>query len=339
MMKKVLSVILALVLACSAALIFVSAEVEDVILTTGAVNRLVDNAGLLNDTEAGQISAALNEASSNTGADLAVITVKNLADAGYEESGAYIEEMCGKNGFGENGLVMCYESETDIWYLRRIGTVEWINLNSFDCSFESLLTEKKYADAFAAFISAYNSDYDSYKALADFDFFDIDSKKPRAVDAAGLLDDIELATLNTRLDELSKALGFDILVLTVSDFSKIESYDGKYYTNTEAGIQAFADDYMDYNWFEYANPDKNDPKIGDGALLVISMAERDWYISTKGEGIRAVDHDLAFEEFGSYVSSGQYKAAFIAYANYCNDAVTDSRSFHLRGKIIISLLV
>ena len=91
---------------------------------------------------------------------------------------------------------------------------------------------------------------------------------PRLVDKAELLSDSEKTELLYILDEISERQQVDIIVLTVP------SLEG-------ASPVEYADNFYDNN--DYGFGDNH-----DGILFLISMEERDWYISTTGYGITAV---------------------------------------------------
>lgn len=66
--------------------------------------------------------------------------------------------------------------------------------------------------------------------------------------------------------------------------------------------EQYADDYFDYNGY---GP--------DGVLFLLSMEERDWYISTAGDGIYALtDYGIQKlgEQFLPYLKAGDYYGAF-----------------------------
>lgn len=131
--------------------------------------------------------------------------------------------------------------------------------------------------------------------------------KPRLVDDADLLMDYEEEELLEQLDEISERQQFDVAVVTV------ESLDGQ-------SPQAFADDYYDYNGYGMGEGD-------DGALLLISMEERDWYITTYGYGIVAItDVGLSYmsDRFVPYLSDGDYFDAFTVFAELCDEYVTQA---------------
>ena len=87
----------------------------------------------------------------------------------------------------------------------------------------------------------------------------------RLLDMASLLSDEEVDSLTSRLDELSLRQKMDVVIATT------DTLDGK-------SVVEYADDLYDYCSFGYgANR--------DGLILVISMEDNDWYISTCGYGI------------------------------------------------------
>ncbi len=136
-----------------------------------------------------------------------------------------------------------------------------------------------------------------------------DSDKPLLVDEAQLLSTGEFASLSEKLENMSYELNFDIVVVTVNGL------DGK-------SVQDYADDYYDYNGYGFGN-------TYDGCLLLISMEDRDWYISTTGYGITAItDYGISYlgDEIVPYLSDGDYYDAFLTFANTVEDLVVQARS-------------
>lgn len=130
---------------------------------------------------------------------------------------------------------------------------------------------------------------------------------PRLVDDADLLDSSEEEELESELDEISERQQFDVVVVTVN------SLEGK-------TSQDYADDFYDYNGYGYGSDH-------DGVLLLVSMEDRDWYISTTGYGITAITdagREYISDQFVSYLSDGEYLEAFETYANLCDEFVTQA---------------
>lgn len=127
---------------------------------------------------------------------------------------------------------------------------------------------------------------------------------PRLVDDANLLTESEQQRLLQTLDEISERQDFDVVVVTVEDIGQKSPME-------------YADDYYDYNGYRT-----------DGVLLLVSMAERDWYVSTTGYGITAITDagiDDLSDRFLPYLSSGDYYEAFRTFANRCDRLVTMAR--------------
>lgn len=135
------------------------------------------------------------------------------------------------------------------------------------------------------------------------------SDLPRLVDNAGLLTDGEGSALLQKLDDISERQQADIVVVTA------DTIDGK--TPME-----YADDFYDYNGYGYGEE-------CDGVLLLVSMEDRDWWISTTGYGIKALTDagiDYISEKFLSDLSNGEYAAAFTTYAELCDDFFTQAKT-------------
>lgn len=131
---------------------------------------------------------------------------------------------------------------------------------------------------------------------------------PLLVDEADLLSDAEEKDLLEKLEEISERQKCDVAVVTVN------SMDGK-------TAEEFADDFYDYNGYGYG-------KERDGILLLISMEERDWQMSTCGYGIIAfTDAGQKFmaDKFTSKLSDGDYNGAFTKYAELCDEFLTQAR--------------
>ena len=132
---------------------------------------------------------------------------------------------------------------------------------------------------------------------------------PRLVDGADLLTDSEEITLLSMLDEISERQMLDVVIVT---------------TNTLEGKSpmAYADDFYDYNGYGFG-------ASYDGVLLLVSMEDRDWWISTCGYGITAfTDYgiDCLADRFLSVLGSGYYADAFEIFAEGCDEYITMARN-------------
>ena len=132
---------------------------------------------------------------------------------------------------------------------------------------------------------------------------------PRFIDDADLLTHEEEAALLEKLDEISERQSCDVVIVT------IDSLEGK--TSVE-----YADDFYDYNGYGVGDE-------YDGLLLLVSMKDRDWAISTSGFGIAAfTDAGLNYisEKFLPLLSDGKYSKAFTKFADLCDDFITEAKT-------------
>lgn len=132
----------------------------------------------------------------------------------------------------------------------------------------------------------------------------------RVEDTAGLLTDDEYYGLLEKLDEISERQMCDVVIITVEELD-----EG--YTPTE-----FADDVFDYYGFGIG-------ENRDGILLLISMEERDWAISTRGYGITAFTDagqeyiiDMIIDDLGN----NNYASAFNTFAEQCDEFLTQAKT-------------
>lgn len=125
------------------------------------------------------------------------------------------------------------------------------------------------------------------------------------VDEAGLLTDAQASDLEEKLAEISNRHGVDLVIVTV------DSTNGK-------SPMDFADDYFDYNSYRE-----------DGVLLLISMEDRDWWVSTSGYGITAItDAGLEYisDRFVPYLSDEEYDQAFREFAALCDEFIIQAKT-------------
>ena len=125
------------------------------------------------------------------------------------------------------------------------------------------------------------------------------------VDDAGLLTDTEAANLEAKLSQISDRHNVDIVIVAV------DSTDGK-------SPMDFADDYYDYNGYRE-----------DGILLLVSMDDSDWWVSTTGYGITAITDaglDYMSDRFVPYLSDGEFAQAFEKFADLCDEFITQAKT-------------
>ena len=118
----------------------------------------------------------------------------------------------------------------------------------------------------------------------------------RVVDDAALLTGEQTQELAAIADQLSRKHNADIVILTVDSLG---------YKSAES----FADDYYDDHGYGTGSDHT-------GILLLLSMEDRDWAISTCGDCIRIFSDrqlDQIFENIRPYLSDDDYYSAFSMY--------------------------
>ena len=123
-----------------------------------------------------------------------------------------------------------------------------------------------------------------------------DPSLPRVVDEAGILTDSEITSLTDTIGQISGEFQMDVVIVTVNSIGYKSAQD-------------YADDYYDDNGYG-AGSDYS------GVLLLISMDDRQWWISTCGDAIYAItDYGVQalFSEMKPYLSADRFYEAFESY--------------------------
>ena len=117
----------------------------------------------------------------------------------------------------------------------------------------------------------------------------------RVNDNAQVLTEDEDGELEASLEELSVRQSFDVIIAT------IDSLESEGCTSMEE----YADDLYDYCQFGYG-------ENRDGVLLLVSIGDRKWHISTCGYGITAfTDAGIQYlgEQMTPFMADGDYAGA------------------------------
>ena len=131
----------------------------------------------------------------------------------------------------------------------------------------------------------------------------------RVVDNGELLTDSQEKSLLELADQVSVKLDFDIVIITEAGLGGYTPRD-------------YADDYFDYNGFGLGDN-------RDGVVLLVSMEERDWYISTSGYGITAFTDwgiDFIGDRIVDNLGAANYYEAFLDYINLTEEFVKESQA-------------
>lgn len=142
----------------------------------------------------------------------------------------------------------------------------------------------------------------------------------RLIDSANLLSEREKAEISELLDRKSEELQFDLVIVTVDSLGKETPFQ-RATRCYESGNYGYGDDYT-------------------GAILLISMKEREWYVATCGEGEDIIpDESYIDDGFVALLSKGKYFESFSEYINAVDERVTYSRSFHWGVSLIVAVVI
>jgi len=134
-----------------------------------------------------------------------------------------------------------------------------------------------------------------------------------------LISESDRAFLLSKFDSISETYGFDVVGMLTDDFMAY-THNDIYYND----IEAFADDYFDYRGYGYGYN-------RDGAIFIVSLEGGYWHISTRGYGLTALNDDALEhieEVIMPYLRSHDFKGAFSAFADECDDMVAMAKEGH-----------
>ncbi len=119
---------------------------------------------------------------------------------------------------------------------------------------------------------------------------------PLVVDDAALLSPDAVNELTAEAQRLSDAYSMDVVIFTTESLGVKTARD-------------YAADYYDYNGYGRGEDH-------DGVMLMLAMADRDWFILTTGRGIDAITDygkDTISDDIVPYFSDGDYANGFARF--------------------------
>ena len=125
---------------------------------------------------------------------------------------------------------------------------------------------------------------------------------PKVVDNAGVLTETELSSLNAKAEIVSEKYQCDVVVVFVPTLNGMDIAD-------------FTDDLYVQNRYGYGSTE-------DGVILLVSLQERQTYISTEGKGIDIITDygiDNIFDEIIPYMKEGRWNTVTSRFISCCDD--------------------
>ena len=264
-------------------------------------NYIIDETGTLTDDELAEANEYADYLADMVGIDFIYAYT-------YDED---IEAYAKQLSLGKRQDQVLMIENDDVWDVYLRGTPEnIIDDEDMKALREAFDNEGNYDEAISAYMyaAAQLIQPDSTLSSGAESTIILDTRE-RVVDMAELLSDSDKTALLSKLDEISERQKLDIVVLTVN------TLDGK-------TPRDYADDFYDYNGYGFG-------ENKDGILLLVSMEDRDWWISTTGYGITALT-DAGIEhiskKFLSDLSDGDYAQAFTTYAELCDQFITQAKT-------------
>ena len=216
---------------------------------------------------------------------------------------AYLRATFEQNAAGADGILLGYDPQAKKWAALRVGKAQTVFSEADEDALWALFAA---GETWYTSVDAYlTSVTDRLAAAGGSDEPPAEQPTHRLCDAADLLTASEESALLAQLNDVSERQNCDVVVVT---------------TNTLNGKSpmAYADDYYDEHGYR-----------PDGVLLLVSMEDRDWYISTAGFGITAVTdagREAMADQFLGDLSAGNYLTAFSTYAQLCDDYWTQANT-------------
>lgn len=293
---------------------------------------IIDQLGVVS----GQLTELNQEASdlSDTyGVNVTLLLLKTTDGAGTPD----ISERIYQASFGESdGMMLVFSQDENEWFIYKTGTAaEVITEEDDNALWEAFASGEYYDDCVNAYLDKAqeqlteklgSGEATTTEAVTEEAVQETTTQEevateetaqvipdnrllPRLTDEADLLSDSEETDLLAKLDEISDRQKCDVVVATVN------SLEGK-------TAMEYADDFYDYNGYGYGEE-------RDGIILLISMEDRDWWMSTCGYGITAftdAGQKYMSDKFIPMVSDGEYADAFTKYADLCDEFLTQAKT-------------
>lgn len=150
-----------------------------------------------------------------------------------------------------------------------------------------------------------------------------ESHPARLVDDAGLLEASQAQELEEKLDQIIEEYACDVAIITEESIGGMD-------------IQDYADDFFDD--YDYGMGEEH-----SGILLLVTMSEREWWMTTTGDAID-IFTDARQEEisdhFVSYLSDEEYYDGFVEFADLCENTIVQVQTEDeddLLGTVIIAV--
>lgn len=299
-MKKILIFLLCL------GILLVPTKIVQAVPSSGYV---VDQDNKLTNAEIKELNEMAAKYSEELKADVGILIINSAGDM---STFRYVEKFYYDNGFSLDGILLIDNIGDKEWYIYKSGAIrEEVSEREEYALWDAYIGQDNFINAGKSFLNAARELLinKTYGVTESGEVFVPGTRTlSRIEDRAHLLSTSERMELMELLDEISERQQVDVVIATV------DGLEGK-------SSEAFADDYFDYNGFGMGNN-------YDGILLLISMADRDWAISTHGFGINAftdAGQTYITDRIIPKLGNGDYFDAFKQFAQLSDRFITEAK--------------
>ena len=260
--------------------------------------------GVVRETDA--LNSEAREIYDETGVALYFIYTEDLNGL---ESADFVQQFAQAHGFYENRVILM-EGPTSYYICAEGAVKDRLTRDDIAAMQDVYANEKTYEGGIRAYYSA------ALDALGDAE---TSAHSDRLIDGGALLTDAQETAIAARLDEISEKHDLDLVIVTETTLNGRDKV-------------GFADDFYDYGGYRE-----------DGILLLYCPSEGTRHFSTTGEAKTIFDDDALdklVDTIVPYFDRGDVNGACLAFADTCDEIVTDARSFHFPwGLLIFGLLI
>ena len=272
------------------------------------IPRVYDSYGSISAQDLSKLNQEADSASAAVGADIIFCLIGSTQGKGVEN---WTASYCSVQDFSSSVLCLAIDMEQNVYYFYTSGSVSSIiGYSEQTALWNAFMTGNNDAECVSEYISK------AYEILAGSNYGGggTTDHPSRLIDEVDVLTASEEANVLASLDAVSEKRRCDVAVVLVN------STGGR-------DISAFADDYYDYNGYGYG-------ASGSGIMLVISLGDSSWAISTAGYGITAFNdaaQQYLMDKITPYLSSGDFERGFIKYAETCDELLKMADEGHPYG--------
>ncbi len=312
----------------------------------GADKKVYDPENLMLDDFEGSYEDTFTSVANEYSVDAIAIVVSSIENQGYTDERDLFNHYIAEYNIGVDGnaILMLVEKDTRKQYYQTMGIANDIFTNEILINMTANVQDALDVGAIESCVLLYSWDVETYifdylvaqgiiedpfqppevdvPDIPDDPVFqtkpeipsyaegEYNDSLPRVVDEVGLMSEGEISQLEKMMREILEEYEFDCSVVIVDSFFPEAN-----------NIMSFADDYYDYGGYG-VGPE------ADGIMFVVAMDSREWWLTTCGYGMTALnDYGLKWieDEVISMLSDGDYYDCFERYAEIVDIFVKEAK--------------